>query len=192
MRFGKAAVFWLMLGMLALTVLAATPWLRSSSLQARGPIAALLGDTNTVEWYAPAHFAPVGFVLSGLLLIPTLALILGWALRATNGLSRLLTYVAALAASGLTFVNLHYAHLQYLAWQSLQQQAAQLGDSQVLLSWGPQLPVALAASALAASAFVLAAFALHRRWWSRVIVLVLLGLPLVSGSLWTLRSHWLP
>jgi len=190
-RFGKAAAFWLMLGMLALSVLAASPWLRGMQLQARGPAAAILGESSVLDAIVPDRVPVVVGVPLGLLLLPALALLVGWFCRATNLLSRAFTYVATLAATGVALIVLHYAVHQYRAWKSLQQQVALMSDSELFLSWGPQLPVALLASFLAVSAFLLATFALHRRWWSRIMVVLLLGLPWVSSSLWLLRSLWL-
>ena len=189
-RFGKAAVFWLTLAMLSLAVLAATPWLRGSTLIAEGPVAAVLGDVS-LEWVHAAQRPWVVAVPLLLMLLPLAALLAAWRWRTANLLSRAVTYLAALGSSGLALLTLHFGHQQYQAWQSLQMQAAQVAEGEVVLFWGPQLPVAVAASGLAAVSFVLAAFALHRRWWSRVLVLVLLGTPLVSGALWVLRPLWL-
>jgi hypothetical protein len=37
--------------------------------------------------------------------------------------------------------------------------------------------------------FLLAAFALHRRFWSRLIGSVVLGLPLAIGALWVFKKE---
>jgi hypothetical protein len=189
-RFGKAAAFWLGLGMLSLAVLSATPLLRGSTLIAEGPVAALLGEAAPV-WIAPSQQLGVVALPLSLLLFPLIALLAAWRWRTANFLSRACTYLAAMLATGLALATLHFGHQQYQSWQALQAQTSQLAQGELTLVWGPQLPVALAASHLAALSFVLAAFVLHRRWWSRVLVLTVLGLPLVSGTLWVLRPLWL-
>jgi hypothetical protein len=189
-RFGKAAAFWLALGMLSLAVLAATPLLRGSTLIAEGPVAALLSDVS-IDCIQDTQRSWVVAVPLSLILLPLAALLAAWRWRTANLVSRSFTYLAALGSTALALLTLHFAHQQYQAWHTLQSQAAQLAEGELVLVWGPQLPVAVAASGLAALAFVLAAFALHRRWWSRVLVLVLLGAPLVSGALWVLRPLWL-
>lgn len=189
-RFGWAAAAFLVAGMAGLGLAAAAPFLPQPTLSATGELANALGD-------GPVGVRPQARLAVLLAPLAVLLLPLGALASAAFGrptmLGRWLTYGSVLLASGLAFVAVHHLHRETGQLAALhkviaESKAAGLSGDAVVRS-GCCLHAAATGAILATGLFLLAAFALHRRFWSRVVGSVLLGLPLAVAALYTYRRE---
>ena len=182
----------LALGMAGLAVLALAPLLSQPAIQATGDFAAALAAARP-EGASPAQAGQVAALPLLACLLPLAALLSALVAARPGLLGLALTHLSVACASLLAFSALLHLGVEAGNAQRLEEsirlsrQAGKQGEA--IVSGGLGLPAAAVGATAAAALFLLAAFASHRRSWSRVLSVVVLGTPLATGALWIFKER---
>lgn len=187
-RFPWAAAALVLLGVVGLGSVAASPYLDRPTVGATGEMATKL-EGKQPKGIDPQYASIVTGVAGGVAAACLLSL-LTWRL---GFLSRVLLYLGTIGSAVLLFVGVSVFRSESLILRALlaivdrEKQGGTAGEASPWL--GPQLYAAVGGAGLACLCLLLAAIVLHRRWWSRMLAFVVLGAVVAFGPVWAFREE---
>jgi hypothetical protein len=189
--FSRLAALCLVLGMLSLGAVGATPFLEPGELLATEDMAKEIGSRHIEGIREDVKPYVIG-IPAGVASLVLLSLVIGLASGRFGLPSLFLVYLSGLLAAGLLFLALFAFRQEWGAFQGIQSRVEALRAQGSTGGLEPQLgPFVLAGlgGAVGASAFlILAAVFMHRRFWSRSLGFLFLGGITALGAVWIFRD----
>jgi hypothetical protein len=171
-RFSWAAAVFLVLGMLSLGAVAATPFLDVGEFEATGVFATDYGSRKP-EGIKKEFKTWVMAVPGGIAGMALLSLLAGMILKRFGIVSLFLVWLATVGSAGLLFIALTSFRNETRNKEKIEESVAkgqETGKSgEVTITLGQYLYAGLGGAAGACLFFVLAGVAMLRRWWGRML-----------------------
>jgi hypothetical protein len=190
-HFSRPAALCLLLGMLSLGAVAATPYLDPGELAASGDVVKAL-PTRAIEGIKEDVKPYVIGIPAGAAGLVLLSLLVGLVSGRFGLASLFLVHVSGLVAAALLFLALAVYQQEATSFHVIQEHAqtlrAQGATGEVAPPLGPFVFAGLGGAVGASVLLVLAAVLMHRRWWSRSLGFLWLGGITALAAVWTFKE----
>jgi hypothetical protein len=190
--FSWLAAVLLLLGIVSLGLISATPFLAVGKINATGDFVEYYGAREG-EGIKPDMKMYVMTVPAGGAALVFIALLAGFIAGRFGFPSLFLVYLTGVLSVALLFLTLHEFRRQSMDWAKIVERVehakSQGRQGDVNPSLGQFLWAALGGSAGACLSMIFAAVLMHRRWWSRVFAFLFLGGMAALAAVWVYREE---